>query len=193
MAGVKISELPAASTPLTGAELVPIVQGGATDQVTVDNLTAGRSITVSGLTVSGLTASKPIFTDAAKGLISTGIVPTANGGTGSSSTTYCSLTANVSGILPTANGGTGSSSSTYCSLTANVSGTLPTANGGTGQTSYTNGQLLIGNTSGNTLSKATLTAGAGVTITNGPGSITITATSAANGAQDFIVMSYGIV
>ena len=52
-------------------------------------------------------------------------------------------------------------------------GTLPVANGGTGQTSYTNGQLLIGNTTGNTLTKATLTAGTGVTITNGAGSITI--------------------
>jgi hypothetical protein len=54
-------------------------------------------------------------------------------------------------------------------------GTLPVANGGTGQTSYTNGQLLIGNTTGNTLTKATLTAGSGVTITNGAGSITIAA------------------
>ncbi len=45
--------------------------------------------------------------------------------------------------------------------------------GGTGQTSYTDGQLLIGNTTGNTLTKSTLTAGAGITITNGSGSITI--------------------
>lgn len=45
--------------------------------------------------------------------------------------------------------------------------------GGTGQTSYTDGQLLIGNSSGNTLTKATLTAGTNVSITNGNGSITI--------------------
>jgi selenophosphate synthase len=49
-------------------------------------------------------------------------------------------------------------------LTTNVTGTLPVANGGTGQTSYTDGQLLIGNSSGNTLTKATLTQGSGVTI-----------------------------
>ena len=49
------------------------------------------------------------------------------------------------------------------------------AGGGTGQTSYTNGQLLIGNTTGNTLTKATLTAGTGISITNGTGSITIAA------------------
>jgi hypothetical protein len=35
--------------------------------------------------------------------------------------------------------------------------------------------LLIGNTTGNTLTKATLTAGTGITITNGAGSITIAA------------------
>jgi len=54
-----------------------------------------------------------------------------------------------------------------------VCGTLPVANGGTGQTTYTNGQLLIGNTTGNTLTKATLTGGTDITITNSTGSITI--------------------
>ena len=40
-------------------------------------------------------------------------------------------------------------------LSTGVTGTLPVANGGTGETSYTDGQLLIGNTTGNTLTKAT--------------------------------------
>lgn len=62
-------------------------------------------------------------------------------------------------------------------LATGVTGTLPVPNGGTGQTSYTNGQLLIGNTTGNTLTKATLTAGAGVIITNGTGSITVSGTN----------------
>ena len=55
----------------------------------------------------------------------------------------------------------------------NVTGTVAVANGGTGQTSYTDGQLLIGNSTGNTLAKATLTAGTGVSITNGSGAITV--------------------
>jgi len=55
-------------------------------------------------------------------------------------------------------------------------GLLPVANGGTGQSSYTNGQLLIGNSTGNTLTKATLTAGTNISITNGSGAITINAT-----------------
>lgn len=86
------------------------------------------------------------------------------------------LTSEVTGILPIANGGTGTSSTTFTNLTTNVTGTLPVSNGGTGQTSYTDGQLLIGNSSGNTLTKATLTQGSGVTITNSAGGITIAAT-----------------
>jgi hypothetical protein len=58
---------------------------------------------------------------------------------------------------------------------AGITGAVPVSQGGTGQTSYTDGQLLIGNSSGNTLSKATLTAGTGVSITNGGGSITVAA------------------
>jgi hypothetical protein len=55
------------------------------------------------------------------------------------------LTADVTGTLPVANGGTGSTSTTYCDLTSNVTGTLPVANGGTGATSFTANELLFGN------------------------------------------------
>jgi hypothetical protein len=53
---------------------------------------------------------------------------------------------------------------------------LAVADGGTGQGSYTDGELLIGNTTGNTLTKATLTAGTGISVTNGSGAITIAST-----------------
>lgn len=74
-------------------------------------------------------------------------------------------------------------SSGQVNLTTNVTGVLPVANGGTGQSTYTDGQLLIGNSTGNTLAKATLTAGAGISITNGSGTITI-ANSLAAKAQE---------
>jgi hypothetical protein len=66
-------------------------------------------------------------------------------------------------------------------LSTGVTGTLPVVNGGTGQTSYTDGQLLIGNTTGNTLTKATLTAGSGITVTNSAGGITIASTGGGSG------------
>ena len=53
MANAKISALPAASTPLAGTEVLPIVQGGVTDQVSVANLTAGRAVGTGNLTVTG--------------------------------------------------------------------------------------------------------------------------------------------
>lgn len=51
MPDVKISALPSATTPLAGTEVLPIVQGGTTDQVSVANLTAGRSVAASGLAI----------------------------------------------------------------------------------------------------------------------------------------------
>jgi len=53
MANSKISALPAASTPLAGTEVLPIVQSGVTDQVSVANLTAGRAVATGNLTVTG--------------------------------------------------------------------------------------------------------------------------------------------
>ena len=55
-------------------------------------------------------------------------------------------TLSLSNALPIASGGTGSTSTTYCSLTSNVSGTLPVGNGGTGLTAPgTTGNLLTSN------------------------------------------------
>ena len=130
----------------------------------------------------------------------TGTLPVANGGTGTATPSIVAGTnVTVTGTWPNqtiaASGGGGSGTVTSVAATVpsvfsisgspiTTSGTLamtysgtalPVANGGTGQTSYTDGQLLIGNTTGNTLTKATLTAGSGITITNGTGSISIAA------------------
>lgn len=154
---------------------------------------------VKGSGTSAFTASSTIpVTDL------TGTLPVANGGTGAttltgyvkgSGTSAFSASSTIpvtdlSGTLSVAGGGTGATTLTgyvkgsgTSALTASstvpgsdISGTVAVVNGGTGQTSYTNGQLLIGNTTGNTLTKATLTAGSNVSITNGTGSITIAAT-----------------
>lgn len=76
-------------------------------------------------------------------------------------------------------------------LSTHVSGTLDPANGGTGQTSYVDGELLIGNSTGNTLAKSTLTAGSGISITNGSGSITIASTAGGGGTVTSVDVSGG--
>jgi hypothetical protein len=49
MADKKISALSTATTPLAGTEVLPIVQSGATVQVSVANLTAGRAVTATSI------------------------------------------------------------------------------------------------------------------------------------------------
>jgi len=48
MANSKISALTAATTPLVGTSVLPIVQGGVTKQVSVANLTVGRAVDTAG-------------------------------------------------------------------------------------------------------------------------------------------------
>jgi hypothetical protein len=56
MADLKISALPASTVPLAGTEVLPIVQSSATRQVTVANLTVGRTQTSNGI-VQGTAAT----------------------------------------------------------------------------------------------------------------------------------------
>ena len=75
-------------------------------------------------------------------------------------------------------------------------GGLAVNRGGTGQTSYTDGQLLIGNSVGNTLDKNTLTPGTGIGVTNGHGTIAIAntgVTSVAAGAGISVSAATGAV
>ena len=62
MADVKISALPPATTPLTGSEVLPIVQSGTTDKVSVANLTAGRTVDAAAVSVGAGTVSAPGLT-----------------------------------------------------------------------------------------------------------------------------------
>ena len=55
MADVKISGLPASTTPLAGTEVLPVVQGGQTRQVSVTNLTAGKYVTASSVSIGNTT------------------------------------------------------------------------------------------------------------------------------------------
>jgi hypothetical protein len=56
MADSKISALPASTTPLAGTEVLPIVQSSTTKQVSVANLTAGRTFEALGVTLTSTDA-----------------------------------------------------------------------------------------------------------------------------------------
>lgn len=57
MADTKISALPAATTPLAGTEVVPLVQSSTTKNVSVANLTAGRDVAVKTLSAETTSSS----------------------------------------------------------------------------------------------------------------------------------------
>jgi len=88
---------------------------------------------------------------------------------------FTQFAAAASGVATFSADNTGFTPATATNGTVTLGGTLNVAHGGTNQTSFTDGQILIGNTTGNTLAKSTLTAGTGMTVTNGSGAITLTA------------------
>lgn len=146
----------------------PITSSGA---ITVTNTAPDQVVSLTGAGTTSITGTYPNFTitsnDQYDGTV------TSVGGTGTVNGITLTGTVTSSGSLTL--GGTLSG----VDLATQVTGTLPIANGGTGQTTYTDGQLLIGNSTGNTLTKSTLTAGSGISITNGSGAITIAATAVA--------------
>jgi hypothetical protein len=170
------------TTPIGSNSIVEAFRFGPAGQLGIGGATYGTSGYV--LTSGGASAAPTWSQVSATGL--SGVVPVANGGTNISSYTigdiiYASGTTTLSKLADIAtgnvllSGGVGAAPSYgKVGLTTHVSGTLPIANGGTNLTSTpTDGQLLIGSTSGAGYSLATLTAGTAIGITNGAGSITI--------------------
>ena len=169
-------------TSLSGLTTALSVAQGGTGSTTASGARSNLSAAQSGSNadITALTASGGVQVGAPTGgaqgtgtINATGLFINGVGvGTGSGSVTSVAMT------VPSFLSVTGSPVTTSGTLAVSLSGTaLPVANGGTGQTSYTDGQLLIGNSTGNTLTKATLTAGSGISITNSAGGITITSTA----------------
>lgn len=86
---------------------------------------------------SGGTVTSVGTTGTVNGITLTGTVSTSGNLTLGGTLANVNLTSQITGTLPIANGGTGSTSTTFANLASNVTGTLPVANGGTGVTSKT--------------------------------------------------------
>lgn len=118
MADVKISQLPAASTPLAGTEEIPLVQSSTTKKITVSNLLTSANLGTP--TAVNLTNATNVPVDEA-----TGVLPVANGGNGTSTPSLVAGTnVTISGSWPNqtinATGGGGGGSVTDVTATAPV-------------------------------------------------------------------------
>jgi hypothetical protein len=103
MADLKISQLPAASTPLAGTEVLPIVQSGSTVQVSVNNLTAGKAVsasTVSATTVTATTLQGNLDTNVAAAKLT--VSGTSVVASGTDTNISLTLTPKGSGVVTTA-------------------------------------------------------------------------------------------
>ena len=138
------------------AGTLPIQAGGtAATTFTANGILYGNGTSPLGVTAAGATGEVLVG--------NTGAAPTWSTISGS---LVSSFQTSLSGLTP----------STATTGAVTLAGTLGPSSGGTGQTTYTDGQLLIGNSTGNTLTKASLTAGTGISITPGSGSITVAST-----------------
>jgi hypothetical protein len=194
--------LPVASTLILGAAFQ--IHNNSAGDLTVNSsggnlvatVTPNTTFTFTCILTSGTTAAS--WDSDVTGF--TSILPVVRGGTGTAtpalvqgsgvtiSGSWPNQTINATGTGGTVTGVNVSGGTTglttsggpvTTSGTITLAGTLAVANGGTGLTATpTNGQLDIGNGTG--FSRATLTAGSGIAITNGAGTISI-ATSGGGG------------
>jgi hypothetical protein len=115
------------------------VANGSKVMVVTDGAGAGAAVFNANPTEVGGTVTSVGGTGTVNGITLTGTVTSSGNLTLGGTLANVDLTSQVTGTLPIANGGTGSTSTTYVDLTTNVTGTLPVANGGTGITSFGSG------------------------------------------------------
>ena len=185
-----------------------VLADGTIDAAEIGNLTlpTGGDIvgTTSTQTLSNKTLTAPILGTPASGTLTnatglplstgvTGTLPIANGGTGTTSTTFVNAATNVTGTLPIANGGTGQtllsavSVGTATNIAGGSNGTIPYQSAaGTTQmlAAGSAGQLLQTNGAGapTWVTVAAPSTAGGATVTN-PMSASITLTSSSNRVQ----------
>jgi hypothetical protein len=148
MAKTKISEYSATPASNTDISNINIAEGCSPANVNnairslmaqIKDLQAGTSGDTIPLTAGG--TGSTTATDARTALSA------AKSGANSdiTSLTACTSITGITTPLTTAQGGTGTASTTFANLTTNVTGTLPVANGGTGSTTLTANSVVLGN------------------------------------------------
>jgi hypothetical protein len=121
------------------------VANGSKVMVVTDGAGAGAAVLNANPTEVGGTVTSVGGTGTVNGITLTGTVTSSGNLTLGGTLGSVDLTSQITGTLPVANGGTGTTSTTFANLTTNVTGTLPVANGGTGATTITANNVVLGN------------------------------------------------
>jgi hypothetical protein len=170
------------------------VANGSKVMIVTDGAGAGAAVFNANPTEVGGTVTSVSGTGTVNGLTLTGTVTSSGSLTLGGTLANVDLTSQVTGTLPIANGGTGSTSTTYVDLTANVSGVLPFANGGSGAivplhkgTSYaaSNRDYVVATAGGITITlPASPSAGDTVVVKDGTGAAATTSFTVARNGEN---------
>jgi len=170
------------------------VANGSKVMVVTDGAGAGAAVLNANPTEVGGTVTSVSGTGTVNGITLTGTVTSSGSLTLGGTLANVDLTSQVTGTLPIANGGTGTTSTTYVDLTANVSGELPFANGGSGAivplhkgTSYaaSNRDYVVATAGGITITlPASPSAGDTVVVKDGTGAAATTSFTVARNGEN---------
>jgi len=105
------------------------------------------------------------------------------------------LSTGVTGTLPIANGGTGTTSTTFVNAATNVTGTLPIANGGTGQTTLAAANIAVVNVANTFTGTQTFsgTSSALAMVLNDVAEVTTVSATAATGTIKYDVTTQAVL
>lgn len=189
MADVKISQLPAATTPLAGTEEIPLVQSGVTKRATVDDIVAAASGGVTAVTATLPVVSSGGTTPAISMAAATGSV---NGYLTSTDWTTFNNKLTSGGALGTPSSGT-ATNLTGLPLSTGVTGLLPVANGGTGTATPSLVQGTNITITGTWPNQTINASGAAAGDVVGPGSSTDNAVARFDSTTGKIIQNSGVV
>lgn len=173
------------------------VANGSKVMVVSDGAGSGAAVFNANPTETGGTVTSVGGTGTVQGLTLSGTVTSTGNLTLGGSFADVDLTSQVTGTLPIANGGTGTTSTTFANLTTNVTGTLPIANGGTNATTASGARTSLGADAYPIPKSANYTAVAGdnLVVTTAGITITLPATPSAGdtvGIKDGIGASFTV-
>ena len=181
-----------------GTAGAPVVNGGALGTPSGGTLTNATGLPistgVSGLGTNVATALAINVGSAGAPVVNGGVLGTPSSGT-ATNLTGLPLSTGVTGTLPIANGGTGTTSTTFVNAATNVTGTLPIANGGTGQTTLAAANIAVVNVANTFTGTQTFsgTSSATAIVLNDAAEVVTVSATAATGTINYDITTQSVL